>query len=54
MFLDGISRIVDRVGIRVLREPFTAKPFVLFYMARRLGADYESQGSGFDPGCRRV
>ncbi len=31
--------IVDRVGIRVLRDPFTAKPFVKFYTTRRVGGD---------------
>lgn len=30
-------RIVDRIGTRVLRDPFTAKPFVLFYTTRRVG-----------------
>lgn len=29
--------IVDRVGIRTLRDPFTAKPFVKFYTTRRVG-----------------
>ena len=29
--------IVDRVGIRTLRDPFTAKPFVRFYTTRRVG-----------------
>lgn len=29
--------IVDGVGIRVLRDPFTAKPNVLFYAYRRVG-----------------
>lgn len=31
--------IVDRVGIRVLRDPFTAKPFVKFYTTKRVGGD---------------
>jgi HK97 family phage major capsid protein len=31
--------IVDRLGITTLRDPFTAKPFVLFYTRRRLGGD---------------
>lgn len=30
-------QIVDRVGIRVLRDPYTAKPFVLFYSTKRVG-----------------
>jgi HK97 family phage major capsid protein len=29
--------IVDRVGIRTLRDPFTSKPFVRFYTTRRVG-----------------
>jgi HK97 family phage major capsid protein len=32
-------QIVDRQGIRVLRDPFTSKPFVLFYTTRRVGGD---------------
>ena len=30
-------QIVDRIGIRVLRDPFTKKPFVEFYMTKRVG-----------------
>ncbi len=29
--------IVDRQGARVLRDPFSAKPFVLFYTTKRVG-----------------
>ncbi|SEM40764.1 phage major capsid protein, HK97 family [Sphingomonas gellani] len=29
--------IADRIGVRVLRDPFTKKPFVLFYSTKRLG-----------------
>lgn len=32
-------QIVDRIGIRVLRDPFTAKPYVKFYTTRRVGGD---------------
>lgn len=32
-------QIVDRQGISVLRDPFSAKPYVLFYMRRRVGGD---------------
>jgi HK97 family phage major capsid protein len=32
-------QIVDRVGIRVLRDPFTSKPFVGFYSTKRVGGD---------------
>lgn len=30
-------QIVDRVGISVLRDPYTAKPFVKFYTRKRVG-----------------
>lgn len=29
--------IIDRVGVRVLRDPYTAKPYVLFYTTKRVG-----------------
>jgi HK97 family phage major capsid protein len=29
--------VVDRVGIRMLRDPYSAKPFVLFYTTKRVG-----------------
>mgnify|MGYP003439227550 FL=1 len=29
--------IVDRMGIRTLRDPFTAKPYVVFYSTKRTG-----------------
>jgi HK97 family phage major capsid protein len=29
--------IVDRVGIRILRDPYSAKPYVLFYATKRVG-----------------
>ncbi len=35
-FKEGYT-IVDRVGIRALRDPLTAKGFVLFYMTKRVG-----------------
>ncbi len=31
--------IVDRFGIRVLRDPFTSKPWVKFYTTKRVGGD---------------
>lgn len=30
-------QIVDRIGVRVLRDPFTAKPYVKFYTTKRVG-----------------
>lgn len=35
-------QIVDRIGIRVLRDPFTAKPYVLFYTTKRVGGDVKN------------
>lgn len=36
----GVSyQIVDRLGIRVLRDPYTTKGFVKFYMTKRVGGD---------------
>ncbi len=32
-------QIVDRAGIRVLRDPYTAKPYVKFYTTKRVGGD---------------
>jgi HK97 family phage major capsid protein len=32
-------QIVDRQGIRILRDSFTAKPYVKFYTTRRVGGD---------------
>lgn len=32
-------QIVDRLGTRILRDPFTAKPYVLFYTTKRTGGD---------------
>jgi HK97 family phage major capsid protein len=32
-------QIVDRMGVRVLRDPYSAKPFVLFYSTKRVGGD---------------
>jgi len=31
--------VVDRVGIRILRDPYTDKPFVKFYATKRVGGD---------------
>jgi HK97 family phage major capsid protein len=32
--------IVDRIGIRMLRDPYTNKPYVVFYSTKRLGGGY--------------
>ncbi len=37
--------IVDRMGVRVLRDPYSAKPYVLFYTTKRVGGgiqDFEA------------
>src|SRR5690606_16096416 len=37
--------VVDRIGVRVLRDPYSAKPYVLFYVTRRVGggvADFDA------------
>jgi HK97 family phage major capsid protein len=35
-FMEGYQ-IVDRIGIRTLRDPFTAKPYIIFYSTMRVG-----------------
>jgi len=30
--------IVDRIGVRTLRDPYTAKPYIRFYSTKRCGA----------------
>jgi HK97 family phage major capsid protein len=48
MAFGGFQRgylIVDRTGIRVLRDPYTSKPYVLFYTTKRVGGgvqDYDA------------
>ncbi len=37
--LAATYQIVDRIGIRVLRDPFTTKPFIKFYTTKRVGGD---------------
>jgi HK97 family phage major capsid protein len=37
--------VIDRVGIRALRDPYSAKPYVLFYTTKRVGGgvqDFEA------------
>ncbi len=34
---DSCGIIVDRVGIRILRDPYSSKPYVLFYTTKRVG-----------------
>ncbi len=35
-------QIVDRIGIRVLRDPFSSKPYVEFYTTKRVGGDVKN------------
>ncbi|MEX2126860.1 MAG: phage major capsid protein, partial [Xanthobacteraceae bacterium] len=37
--------VVDRMGVRVLRDPYSAKPYILFYVTKRVGggvADFDA------------
>ena len=37
--------IVDRAGINIIRDPYSAKPYVLFYTTKRVGggvADFDA------------
>ena len=34
--------IVDRAGVRVLRDPYSAKPHVLFYTTKRVGGGVQN------------
>ena len=40
-------KILDRVGVRVLRDPYTNKPFVSFYTTKRVGGGLD------DPQCMK-
>ena len=34
--------VVDRVGVRVLRDPYSSKPYVLFYTTKRVGGGVQN------------
>lgn len=34
--------VVDRTGVRVLRDPYSAKPYVLFYTTKRVGGGVQN------------
>ncbi|AOF89465.1 phage major capsid protein [Sinorhizobium sp. RAC02] len=34
--------VVDRTGVRVLRDPYSAKPYVLFYTTKRIGGGVQN------------
>ncbi len=40
--MESTYLVVDRVGIRVLRDPFTNKPFVHFYTTKRVGGGVQN------------
>lgn len=34
--------VIDRAGVRVLRDPYSAKPYVLFYVTKRVGGGVQN------------
>ncbi len=34
--------VVDRVGVRILRDPYSSKPYVLFYTTKRVGGGVQN------------
>ena len=34
--------VVDRTGVRVLRDPYSAKPYVLFYTTKCVGGGVQN------------
>lgn len=40
--MEATYLVVDRVGIRVLRDPYTNKPFVHFYTTKRVGGGVQN------------
>lgn len=38
--------VVDRIGVRILRDPFTSKPFVKFYTTKRTGGAVTNYQAG--------
>lgn len=37
--------VVDRMGVRILRDPYSAKPYVLFYTTKRVGGGVQDFGA---------
>jgi HK97 family phage major capsid protein len=37
--MNSAYQIVDRIGVRVLRDPYSNKPYVEFYATKRTGGD---------------
>ena len=46
--------VVDRLGIRVLRDPYTNKPYVGFYTTKRVGGGVQKPGRHARPEDRRL
>ena len=38
--------VVDRFGVRVLRDPYSSKPYVIFYMTKRVGGAVTNYEAG--------
>jgi HK97 family phage major capsid protein len=43
--MDETYQVIDRIGVRVLRDPFTNKPFVHFYTTKRVGGGVKNPQS---------
>lgn len=41
-----LYQIVDRLGIRTLRDPYTAKPYIKYYSTKRVGGDVANFEAG--------
>lgn len=41
-----LYQIVDRLGVRVLRDPYTAKPYIKYYTTKRVGGDVSNFEAG--------
>lgn len=40
--MEATYLVVDRIGLRVLRDPYTNKPFVMFYTTKRVGGGVQN------------
>jgi len=37
--------VIDRIGVRILRDPYTNKPYVCFYVTKRTGGGVQNPDS---------
>jgi HK97 family phage major capsid protein len=44
--------VVDRTGVRILRDPYSAKPYVLFYTTKRVGGGPQGISGSSSPRLR--